>query len=141
MGTIEKHVRYMYSALNKSEQNAASYFLEHPDHIFQYPLSTLAQMSQTSQGAWVRFCKSIGFDGLKGLKNALFLEISQEKEETDPSAQTRFLDIRQCSSTSLLADQVCSNSIHAIEASRNLLDIDSIDAIIQIGRASCRERV
>lgn len=129
MTSIENHVRYMYSALSKSEQIAANYFLSHPDHIFQYPLASLAEMSKTSQGAWVRFCKSIGFEGLKGLKNALFLEISQEKAETD-SPKMQFLDIRQCSSIAITADQVCANSIQAIEATKNLLDEQLLEKLI-----------
>ena len=129
MTNIENHVRYMYSALSKSEQIAASYFLAHPDHIFQYPLASLAQMSQTSQGAWVRFCKSIGYDGMKGLKNALFLEISQEKGDED-SPKTPFLDIRQCDSISVTADHVSANSIQAIESTRKLLDEEALESII-----------
>lgn len=130
MTTIESHVRYMYSGLSKSEQIAANYFLNHPDHIFQYPLASLSQMSGTSQGAWVRFCKSIGFDGLKGLKNALFIETSQEKAESDSIVQTQFLDIRQCSSIPVAADQICANSIQAIEATRKLLDEQALEQIV-----------
>lgn len=120
----------MYSGLSKSEQIAANYFLNHPDHIFQYPLASLSQMSGTSQGAWVRFCKSIGFDGLKGLKNALFIETSQEKAESDSIVQTQFLDIRQCSSIPVAADQICANSIQAIEATRKLLDEQALEQIV-----------
>lgn len=130
MTTIESHVRYMYSGLSKSEQIAANYFLNHPDHIFQYPLASLSQMSGTSQGAWVRFCKSIGFDGLKGLKNVLFIETSQEKAESDSIVQTQFLDIRQCSSIPVAADQICANSIQAIEATRKLLDEQALEQIV-----------
>ena len=43
-------------------------------------------MSKTSQGAWVRFCKSLGYDGMKSLKNALFNEINNAKEEADENA-------------------------------------------------------
>ena len=72
MTTIEIRTRNMYSQLSNAEKLAADYLLHNMDHIFRYPLATLAKRSNTSQGAWVRFCKAIGFDGIKSLKNALF---------------------------------------------------------------------
>lgn len=128
MTTIEMLVQNMYSGLNPSEQAAASYFLKHPDHIFRYPLATLAKMSGTSQGAWVRFCKNIGFDGIKGLKNALFTETNTGNSQKD-SVPKEFSDIRDIDSTLSLAKHVCQTSIQAIENTLQLLDTETIEKV------------
>ena len=55
MATIELEVKKIYPDISKSEQRAADFFLNNKEAIFHYPLATLAKMSKTSQGAWVRF--------------------------------------------------------------------------------------
>lgn len=72
MTTIELKAQSIYPEISRSEQLAADYFIKNKEDIFKYPLAALAERSGTSQGAWVRFCKSMGYDGLKGLKKALF---------------------------------------------------------------------
>ena len=98
MATIELEVKKIYPDISKSEQRAADFFLNNKEAIFHYPLATLAKLSKTSQGAWVRFCKSLGYDGMKSLKNALFNEINNAKEEADENA-IEFSDIHECSSS------------------------------------------
>ena len=71
MATIELEVKKIYPDISKSEQRAADFFLNNKEAIFHYPLATLAKMSKTSQGAWVRFCKSLGYDGMKSLKKRM----------------------------------------------------------------------
>ena len=78
-------------------------------------------MSKTSQGACVRFCKSLGYDGMKSLKNALFNEINNAKEEADENA-IEFSDIHECSSISAIAKNVCNSSASAIHMTYQLLD-------------------
>ena len=60
MTGIELKAKSIYPEISKSEQLAADYFMKSKEDIFKYPLAALAEMSGTSQGAWVRFCKSDG---------------------------------------------------------------------------------
>lgn len=93
MTTIETRVRDMESEFSNSEKIAAGYFLQNIEKIFRYPLSELARMSGTSQGAWVRFSKSLGFSGLKELKNALFIEMNQSAKEVYPQSKAPASDL------------------------------------------------
>lgn len=130
MTTIEMRVRNMETDFSNSEKIVASYFLQNKENIFKYPLAVLAQMSGTSQGAWVRFCKSIGFEGLKGLKNALFLEMNQTIQESGP-AQVQFTDIKDHATLSSMAENVCASSIQAIDATLKLFDEGLLELIVQ----------
>ena len=104
MTRIEIRVRDLYDDLNDSEKKAASFFLSHVDSVFVLPIAKLAKQADTTQVAWVRLCKHIGFDGLKDMKKALFT------------------DIRDYNTITEMADAVKTSSICAIEDTMKLLD-------------------
>lgn len=131
MATIELEVKKIYPDISRSEQLAADFFLSNKEAIFQYPLATLAKMSQTSQGAWVRFCKSLGYDGMKDLKNALFNEINNAKVDDIAEAAIEFSDIHECSSISAIARNVCNSSVEAIHMTCQLLDEALLEAVAE----------
>ena len=123
MTTVEIRTINMYSQLNKTEKKVADYILKNIDNIFRYPLAELATLSGTSQGAWVRFCKSIGFDGMKDLKKSLFVELNDSITENESSSpQLQFTDIKEHSTYISMAETVCLSSIQAIESTLKLFD-------------------
>lgn len=87
------------------------------------PIAKLAKQADTTQVAWVRLCKHIGFDGLKDMKKALFNELN---ETNAPTAQREssgfFTDIRDYNTITEMADAVKTSSICAIEDTMKLLD-------------------
>lgn len=123
MTSIEIRVRDLYDDLNDSEKKAASFFLSHVDSVFVLPIAKLAKQADTTQVAWVRLCKHIGFDGLKDMKKALFNELN---ETNAPTAQREssgfFTDIRDYNTITEMADAVKTSSICAIEDTMKLLD-------------------
>ncbi len=131
MATIELEVKKIYPDISRSEQLAADFFLNNKEAIFQYSLATLAKMSQTSQGAWVRFCKSLGYDGMKDLKNALFNEINNAKVNDAAETAIEFSDIHECSSISAIARNVCNSSIEAIHMTCQLLDETLLETVAE----------
>ena len=116
-------MRDLYDDLNDSEKKAASFFLSHVDSVFVLPIAKLAKQADTTQVAWVRLCKHIGFDGLKDMKKALFNELN---ETNAPTAQREssgfFSDIRDYNTITEMADAVKTSSICAIEDTMKLLD-------------------
>ena len=67
MTNIEVRTQNIYENLSNAEKKVASYFLDNVENVFAKPISQLAEESGVSKVAWVRFCKAIGFDGLKEL--------------------------------------------------------------------------
>lgn len=129
MTTVEIRVRSVYDTLNNAEKLAADYLLKNLEDIFRYPLATLAELSGTSQGAWVRFCKSIDYSGMKELKNALFRELNASAVENHSAGKYQFTDIKSHSDLPSLAKNVCSSSILAIEDTLTLFDADILEAL------------
>ena len=70
MTNIEVRTQNIYENLSNAEKKVASYFLDNVENVFAKPISQLAEESGVSKVAWVRFCKAIGFDGLKDLKKS-----------------------------------------------------------------------
>lgn len=125
---VELLVRSEYDSLSNTEKKAAAYFLNHIEDVFKKPISQLAAESGVSKVAWVRFCKTLGFSGLKDLKKSLFNEFYQAKEQ-EKESRVVFSDILEAEQDSLgqMILSVCSNSVAAIEDTAKILDPDSVE--------------
>ena len=123
MTSIEIRVRDLYEDLNVSEKKAATFFLNYVDSVFAMPIAQLAKQADTTQVAWVRLCKRIGFDGLKDMKKALFNELNEAKDTGVQRENTGFFtDIRDYNTVTEMAEAVKTSSICAIEDTIKLLD-------------------
>ncbi len=126
MTSIELRVRSIYDSLSNAEKKVADYFLNNLENVFNKPIAQLAQDAGVSKVAWVRFCKDIGFDGLKDLKKALF---SQMREKTDEPSAEPFSDVRDVTSVKSLIEGIKQNSIRAIQDTSEMLDPDSLETV------------
>jgi DNA-binding MurR/RpiR family transcriptional regulator len=124
MTSIELRVRSIYDTLSNAEKKVADYFLSNMENVFNKPIAQLALEAGVSKVAWVRFCKDIGFDGLKDLKKALF---SQMREKTDDTVAAPFSDIRDVVSTKSLIEGIKRSSIQAIQDTAGLLDPEALE--------------
>ena len=88
MTDIEIKTRSIYDELSPAEQKVAWYFLQNLGSVFDDPIAVLAEKSGVSQVMWVRFCKSLGFSGLKDMKKNLFFQLSQQRPRLPRRAWT-----------------------------------------------------
>ena len=131
MTNIEIKTRSILDSLNNSEKKVANYLLNNIENIFSMPIALLAKETGVSQVTWVRFCKTIGFDGLKDLKRSLFCElnnsISSENTET-----IVFSDINKHNSVEQICATIKNTSIQAIEDTMNMIDYKELSKIIKV---------
>ena len=125
MTAIELRVRSIYDSLSTAEKKVADYFLSNVESVFSKPIALLAEEAGVSKVAWVRFCKDIGFGGLKDLKRTLFAQMREKQEDAvaDP-----FSDVRDVGSTKSLIEGIRQNSIQAISDTAAMLDPGSLEA-------------
>ncbi|WP_105614805.1 MurR/RpiR family transcriptional regulator [Vallitalea okinawensis] len=136
MTNIEVKTRSIMDSLNNSERKVATYFLNNIESIFSSPIAQLAKESGVSQVTWIRFCKAIGFDGLKDLKRNLFQELNNTSEET--AAPHDFSDIKQYSTIEQMCNTIKSTTIQAVEDTMTLIDTESLSKIVElISNAKC----
>ncbi len=124
MTSIELRIRSIYDSLTNAEKKVADYFLSDMENVFNKPIAQLAQEAGVSKVAWVRFCKDIGFDGLKDLKKALF---TQMREKADNVVADPFSDVRDVTDTKSLIESIKHNSIRAMEDTAEMLDPEALE--------------
>ena len=123
---IELRVNSIYDSLSNAEKKAATYFLNNVENVFNKPIAELAEESGASKVAWVRFCKAIGFDGLKDLKKSLVSELFKTTDAEDEETLV-FSDIREATGIEQVILNVKSNTIRDVQDTAKLLDPQSME--------------
>ncbi len=123
---IELRVNSIYDSLSNAEKKAATYFLNNVESVFNKPIAELAEESGASKVAWVRFCKAIGFDGLKDLKKSLVSELFKTTDAEDEEVLV-FSDIREATGIDQVILNVKSNTIRDVQDTAKLLDPQSME--------------
>lgn len=126
MTNIEVKTKSIFNSLNQSEKKVAEYFLKNVDNVFSLPIAQLAKESGASQVSWVRFCKTLGYDGLKGLKKSLFIELNETNSDTSASVNNNFSDIKDFQNLADIENVIRTSSIKAIEDTMTLINMDEI---------------
>lgn len=124
MTSIELRIKSTYDSLSNAERKVADYFLNNMENVFNMPIAALAEEAGVSKVAWVRFCKAIGFSGLKDLKKELFAQMHRRADENSAEA---FSDIREIISMETLIEGIRHNSLRAIQDTAEMLDPKSLE--------------
>ncbi len=136
MTNIEIKTRSIMDSLNNSERKVATYFLNNIENIFSIPIARLAEESGVSQVTWIRFCKAIGFDGLKDLKKSLFIELNSSTSEVNDTSD--FSDIKKHSTLEQMCNTIRNTTLQAVEDTMKLIDYDTLKKVVSIlSKASC----
>lgn len=129
--TVESLITKINSSmddLNPTEQKAAKSFIKRPYELLTKSVQDIAKESLVSQASWVRFAQRIGFAGLKEFKQFLsqdLLNKSLKKEMEVPYAE-----IKGDGDLSSLVERVYSNNIKAIESTRNILNVEILEKVV-----------
>lgn len=131
MTNIEVKTRCILDTLNNSEKKVANYLLNNIENIFSMPVARLAEEAGVSQVTWVRFCKALGFDGLKDLKKSLFIELNNAAANEN-SKTIVFSDINKHSNIEQICTTIKNNTIQAVEDTMKMIDYKGLSKIIKI---------
>lgn len=129
MTDIEIRTRSIYDALSPAEQKVARYFLENLSSVFDDPIASLAEKSGVSQVMWVRFCKSLGFSGLKDMKKNLVSQLREAREEAAVLSSMDFLDTRIYSSTEDIIRGIEASAVDAIKSTAKIQEPAVLEAV------------
>lgn len=131
MTNIEIKTRSILDTLNNSEKKVANYLLNNIEHIFSMPVAMLAKESGVSQVTWVRFCKALGFEGLKDLKKSLFIELNSASSNVAETTLV-FSDINQYSDMEQIGTSIKKSAMQAIEDTMKMIDYSELSTIIRV---------
>lgn len=129
MTNIEVRIRNIFENLSPAEKSIAAFILENRERVFSKPIAQLAQESEVSQVAWVRFCKTLGFTGLKDLKRNLFSQITESAAAPRPRT---FSDLRVHSGAEDICRAIRDGSVRAIEETIEILEPETLEKAAEL---------
>ncbi|MFC3459387.1 glucokinase [Massilia haematophila] len=125
--TLMERVQHLQHELSPAEQRVAALVLEHPRKVLSEPIAEIARLADVSQPTVIRFCRSLGFQGLAEFK----LKFAGSLTGSIP---VRHSQVRMSDSTHDLSAKVIDNTVSAILKFRDGLDVHAIDRAIEMLR-------
>ncbi|MBD8656988.1 glucokinase [Oxalobacteraceae sp. CFBP 13730] len=129
--TLTDRVQQLLHELSPAEQRVAALVIEHPRKMLSEPIAEIARLADVSQPTVIRFCRSLGFQGLAEFK----LKFAGSLTGTIP---VRHSQVRVTDSTHDLSAKVIDNTVSAILKFRDALDVHAIDRAIELLRRARR---
>jgi len=139
MTNIEIKTRSIMDSLTNSEQKVAAYLLDNIDSIYSTPVAKLAKSANVSQVTWIRFCKALGFDGLKDLKKTLVQELNASPADSKETLD--YSDIRQHSTIDQMSLAIRSTTVQAINDTLTMVDAKKLEHIVNLLNAASHIRL
>lgn len=127
--TLMERVQHLQHELSPAEQRVAALVLEHPRKVLSEPIAEIARLADVSQPTVIRFCRSLGFQGLAEFK----LKFAGSLTGSIP---VRHSQVRMSDSTHDLSAKVIDNTVSAILKFRDGLDVHAIDRAIALLRSA-----
>jgi glucokinase len=126
-----ERVRAAADSLSPAERRVANFVLANPRSVLNDPISTIAHGAEVSQPTVIRFCRSLGFQGLADFK----LKLGSGLTGTLPVLRTQ---VRRQDGIADLCAKVLDNTITAILQFRESLNVEAVDKAIGLLRTARR---
>jgi glucokinase len=120
-----QRIRRGLDALSPAEQRVARHVLAHPRAALNDPVAEIARAAAVSQPTVIRFCRSLGCEGLSDFK----LQLASGLAGTVPVTHAQ---VTGTDSTVELSAKVLDNTASAILQVREQLNRESIDSAIEL---------
>ncbi len=122
---ILERIRVGLETLSPAEKRVAHHVLAHPRKALNEPIAEIAQAANVSQPTVIRFCRSLGCEGLSDFK----LRLASGLTGTLPVTHTQ---VTGADSVVELSSKVLGNTAAAILQLRDQLNRDSITKAIEL---------
>jgi glucokinase len=129
--TILEQIRRGLEALSPAERRVAEHVLAHPRAALNGPIAEIARAAAVSQPTVIRFCRSLGCEGLSDFK----LRLASGLTGTVPVTHTQ---VTGDDSSAELGAKVLGNTASAILQLRDQLNRDTIDRATELMNAAGR---
>ena len=116
-------IRNARAQLSRSEALVADWALTHPEQFINSSISTIAQTVGVSQPTVIRFCRSMGCDGLQDLKLKLSCSINTE-------SVVQFVAVDEDDDVTQIAQKVLGNTASALLTLREEVNAPVIEHVM-----------
>jgi glucokinase len=126
-----ERVRSLRPSLSPAERRVADHALENPRAVMSDPIAQIALAAAVSQPTVIRFCRSLGFQGLADFKLKLASGLTG-------SLPMQRIPVRRQDATADLCAKVLDNTASAIMQFREGLNVEAVDQAIRLMHAARR---
>lgn len=132
MSPLLERIRASLPALPPAEQRVARLLLTDARHFSQRPVAELAALAQVSKPTVVRFCRSVGYDGLADFK----LKLAGAVNEGVPFVHRAVADDDKSAD---IVVKVIDNAVAALLRYRNAAAAPALERAIEALAQTCRD--
>lgn len=125
MTEIELKILGIMPDISETEKVIASYILDNLTDVLQSPIAELSERSGVSKTSWVRFCKTLGYTGLKDLKRAFALELNSNVVRS----RLNFDDVNPVNDLRGACHHIEEVSIQSIRDTMCMLDYEMLETV------------
>lgn len=115
-------IRELLNNLNLSERKIADYILDNTEECVGKSISELAEESNTSKAAVVRFCKTLGYDGYR----EFMINFSGDVARNKTNEVTEYADVKPGDELESIIRNVCGNNKKAIDDTLSVLSFEEV---------------
>lgn len=130
-GGLIARIKGLRDQLSRAEQRVADHLLAHPRAFMNEPVAEIARQAEVSQPTVIRFCRSLGFEGLSDFK----LKLASGLTGTIP---LRHSQVRVDDAAPDLSAKVLDNTVSAIVKLRDGLNGQAVGRAIELLRQARR---
>lgn len=120
-------IRSSMMSMSQSEQKVAAFFLQHGSKVLDMGISNIAIESSVSDATVVRFCRTLGYNGLKDFKMAIAQE---DVKNDDVQLESRRLETGDSAQT--LVEKLFTGSAEALSDTLEAFDFDAFEAAVDV---------
>jgi glucokinase len=122
---VSERIRQMRDALTPAERRVADLALNHPRSIISDPIADIARRANVSQPTVIRFCRSLGCQGLSDFK----LKLATGLTGTIPMSHSQ---VHLGDTATDFGAKVLDNTVSAILQLREHLNFDNVERAIDV---------
>jgi DNA-binding MurR/RpiR family transcriptional regulator len=117
-------IRAKQAALAPAEARVAQWLLQQPAAFLQTAVARIAQEAQVSQPTVVRFCRSMGAQGLREFKLTLAASLSQQSAGPHPS-------VKPNDNLAEIKSKVIQSGVQALQSLTHSLALETLEPVVQ----------
>ena len=129
MTSVTLKIQQIFGELNETEQRIANYIMSNESGFVHDSISALSKKTATSQAAIVRFCKRIGFAGLKDVKRSVIIEMTNPTDKSLADDE-HYSDIKTNDSIANVVEKIMANHIKSLDDTRKIMEYDVLDGAV-----------
>lgn len=130
MDNLLVKIRESYCELGEKDRAVADFILSNENEIPRLTIRQIAEGSQASQAAVVRFCKLFGSDGYKDFRRRLTADILEQAMNPQPVSSYTTADLEGDENLEDIVERITAHNMRSISETKNLLDYAVLDKAI-----------